>query len=148
MSEINISQSEADMLFKMEKICEDDKEYTLPITGGKIEIPIISKDKKENFSLDFSRGRINLARKKYQTRSRQVIILARLDFNSPHPNPDGEEIGVPHIHLYREGYNDKWAYPIPNGVFSNLENNWETLFDFMKFCNITETPNFKKGLFS
>lgn len=148
MSELIISQAEADFLFKMEKICIETKQYELPIAGGKLTVPIVSKDKKENFSLDFWQGHINLSRKKYQTRSRQVIILARLDFNSPHPNPDGEVIGVPHIHLYREGYNDKWAYPIPKSVFSNLENNWETLFDFMKFCNITETPNFKKGLFS
>ncbi len=147
MSEINISQAEADFLFKLEKICEDDTEYDLPI-GGRICVPVISKDKKENFSLDFSQGRINLSRTKYQTRSRELIILVRLCVNSSHQNPDGEEIGVPHIHLYKEGYNDKWAYPLPEGVFSNLENNWETLFDFMKFCNITNTPNFKKGLFS
>ncbi|MEI8389557.1 MAG: hypothetical protein WCG23_06685 [bacterium] len=148
MSELNISQAEADFLFKMEKISEDDKEWELPISGGNIIVPLVSKDKKENFSLDIYQGRIDLSRRKYQTRTRQVIILARLDFSSPHRNPDGNDIGVPHLHLYKEGYNHKWAYPVPNDIFVDINDNWQTLFDFMKFCNISESPNFKKGLFS
>lgn len=54
---------------------------------------------------------------------------------------------MPHIHVYREGFDDKWAYQIPSGVFSDLSDRWQTLVDFMKYCNIIDPPNFKKGLF-
>ena len=30
---------------------------------------------------------------------------------APHPNPHGTEIPCPHIHIYREDYDDKCAYP-------------------------------------
>ncbi len=102
--------------------------------------------KMNDIKLDISRGRLNLERRKYQNRTRQCIILARLDFNSPHRNPDGEEIGVPHLHLYKEGYNDKWAYPVPTDIFSNTDDHFEVLNDFMNYCNITDKPNFNKGI--
>jgi hypothetical protein len=36
----------------------------------------------------------------------------RLDLDGPpHRNPDDEEIPWPHLHVYREGYGDKWASP-------------------------------------
>ena len=72
-------------------------------------------DGREEFLLDIRRARIDLAKGTYQNRGREVVILARLDFGgAPHRNPDGEEIGSPHIHLYREGFGDKWAFPIPS----------------------------------
>lgn len=148
MKEFILTQSEADALFKLEKFKVEDVEYTLPDLGGRLEVPLISSDKRELFSLDLSRGRIDLSRRKYQNRTRQIIILARLDFNVPHCNPDGEEIGVPHLHLYKEGYNDKWAYPIPDNVFQNPNDNWQTLHDFMAYCTIVDPPNFNRGLFT
>jgi len=50
--------------------------------------------------------------------------------------------------LYREGYADKWAYSIPDGVFSNIADPWQVLQDFMSYCNIVRPPNFQRGLFS
>lgn len=43
----------------------------------------------------------------FMLRARQIYSFARLDFNSPHRNSDGLEMGVPHLHLYKEGYGDK-----------------------------------------
>ncbi len=148
MGEINLTQAEADLLLQMEKIKVNDEEHSLPDLGGSISIPLISLDKKEHFLLDISRGRINLKRQKYQTRAREAIVLVRLDLSSPHRNPNGEEIGTPHIHLYKEGYGDKWASLLPEGVFTNLNDSWQTLVDFMRFCNVVQSPNLKKGLFS
>ena len=148
MADINLTQSEADALHEMEKICVDDTEYNLPDLGGKVSVPLISPDKKEQFLLDVSRGRIDLQRQKYQSRTREVIILARLDLGAPHRNPDGEEVGVPHLHLYREGYGHKWAFPLPEGVFRDLDDPWQILNDFMHYCNIIQAPNFRRGLFS
>ncbi|WP_316353356.1 DUF6978 family protein [Candidatus Trichorickettsia mobilis] len=148
MTQVNITQDEADSLFKMEKIKIDDNPWGLPDLGGKIEVPLISVDKREHFMLDISRGKINLKRQKYQNRARDAIILARLDLGSPHRNPNGEEIGIPHLHLYREGYGDKWAFTIPDNIFQDINDFWQTLHDFMRYCKIIEVPNFSKGLFS
>jgi hypothetical protein len=147
MTEITLTQFEADFLFKMEKHCTNNDFLELPDFGGCISVPLASSDKKENFLLDVSKGKIDLKRQKFQNRAKDVIILARLDLGSPHRNPDGEEIGVPHLHLYREGFNDKWAYELPD-IFTNIDDFWTTLQDFMKFCNVTKSPNFRKSLFS
>ena len=113
-----------------------------------MSIPLQSVDKREQFLLDISRGLIDLGRGKYQNRARQVVVLVRLDFGgSPHRNPDGEEIGSPHLHIYREGFGDKWAIPLPADRFPRITNLRSTLDDFMQFCNITLPPNIESGLF-
>ena len=121
MAEINLTQTEADALIAMEKRRINDERWDYPVLGGSISVPLISADRKENFILDVSRGKINLAKGTYQNRARQVVVLVRLDFGGqPHRNPDGEELESPHLHVYREGYGDKWAVPVPTGAFPNL----------------------------
>jgi hypothetical protein len=148
MAEINLTQSEADALIAMEKIKMDDSRWDYPGLGGSLCIPLISRDKRENFMLDISRGKIDMLKGKYQNRARQIIILVRLDFGGqPHQNPDEQEIPSPHLHIYREGYGDKWAVPIPTDRFPNILDLWQTLEDFMDYCNIVEPPNIERGLF-
>jgi hypothetical protein len=147
MSNDALTQSEAQMLSAMEKISQNNTEYVFPDLGGNVEIPLISRDGREFFSLDISRKRIALTTK-FQTRARQSLVLARLDFNSPHRNPDDTEVGVPHLHLYCEGYGDKYAYEIPSGMLSKPTDVQQTLQDFMRYCTIVSPPNIKWGLFS
>ncbi|MCF7809651.1 hypothetical protein K9N50_01545 [bacterium] len=148
MAELNISQTEADILIAMEKIRADLDVYEYPGLGGKVIIPLLSRDQKIDFLLDIERGRINLLKGKYQNRTHRAIILVRIDFGgAPHRNPDGEEITCPHLHLYREGFGDKWAFQIPISKFPNINDPWDCLFDFMKYCNITEQPTILSGLF-
>ncbi len=110
---------------------------------------LVSSDGRERFHLDLFRARIDLRKGTFQNRGRGVTILARLDFGGqPHRNPDGEEVGSPHLHLYREGFGDKWAFPVPSDYFSNLDDPWQTLDDFMQFCNITKPPFVVRGLFT
>jgi len=149
MAEINLTQSEADSLIEMEKYRIDDTQWNYPGLGGSIIIPLASRDKRENFLLDISRGKIDLLKGTYQNRSRQVVVLVRLDFGGqPHRNPDGEEIPSPHLHIYREGYGDKWAMPIPIERFPNIDDLWQTLQDFINYCNIIQPPIIQRGLFS
>ena len=76
-----------------------------------------------------------------------MIVLVRLDFNGPpHRNPDGTDILCPHLHIYREGYGDKWAIALPKAKFSNETDPWVMLQDFMNYCNIEEKPNIQKNL--
>jgi len=148
MTEINLNQAEADFLFAMEKVATSNGEWDFPTMGMKVEIPLISLDKKEKFLLDIGRGTIDLKKIKCQNRARQVIILARLELSGPpHRNPDGSEVPPPHIHRYKEGFADKWAYPIPEDEFHDLLDQWETLQDFMRFCNITQKPKIRKVMF-
>jgi len=131
----------------MEKIRINDDAVAFPDLGGRIEVPLASRDHRESFCLDVNRKRIALTTG-YQTRGRQTIVLARLDFAAPHRNPDGVEIGVPHLHLYREGFGDRWAYPIPEGMLSAPNNACQVLNDFMAYCRIVEAPDIRFGLFS
>ena len=147
MADEFLSQTDAETLLYMDKICINDEPIAFPDLGGHIEVPLTSKDQRENFSLDINRKRISL-KTGYQTRGRQVFVLARLDFAAPHRNPDGTEVGVPHLHLYREGYGDKWACPVPEGMLSNANDSWQVLRDFMAYCRIVAAPNLVKGLFS
>jgi len=148
MADIDLTQAEADALIAMPKSRLNDDEWDYPGTGGAITVPLVSDDKREGFLLDISRGQIDLLKGKYQNRGRKVVILVRLDFGGPlHRNPDDTEISCPHLHLYREGYGDKWAFSVPPGKFSNLGDLWQTLEDFMKYCNVTQPPRIRKGLF-
>lgn len=112
---------------------------------------LLSNDRREEFLLTIERGNRKRIRLKYQTRARKVIILARLDLNGPaHRNPldspyrPNERLSCPHLHLYREGFEDRIAYllpEIPEFVVSNPANGLAWLEDFLKFCHIDEVPN-------
>lgn len=149
MADIDLTQAEADALIAMEKHRSTDERYDYPAAGGSLVIPLQSADKREQFVLDISRGRIDLLRGKYQNRARQAIVLVRLDFGGPpHRNPDDQEMACPHLHLYREGYGDKWAMAVPIDRFPRMQDLWGTLLDFMRFCNITLLPKIERGLFT
>ena len=149
MAAIELTQAEANALISMEKYRLDGRRYPLPDLGGNLSIPLHSADKREHFLLDISRGKIDLLKGKYQNRARQVVVLVRLDFGgAPHRNPDDEEIPCPHLHVYREGYGHKWAVPVPISHFTNVDDRWQMLEDFMRYCNITQPPVIERGLFT
>jgi len=50
--------------------------------------------------------------------------------------------------VYREGYGDKWAVPVPVDRFRVTGDVWATLEDFLRFCNITQPPHIERGLFT
>ena len=148
MSVAVLTQAEADRLFGLEKRRVDSTHWNFPDTGEGITIPLTSTDLRESFRMDLRRARIDIAKSTFQNRARQVVILARLDLGGrPHRNPDGEVIESPHLHLYREGYGDKWAFAVPGDLFSDPDNSWKTLKDFMRFCNIINPPIIQRDLF-
>lgn len=142
-----LSQQEADILHAMPKEYLGDERFNFQCTGGrKLVISLFSENKREEFKLNITPSKIAL-KQTYQNRARVNAILARVDLNGPpHVNPDGEEIPCPHIHIYKEGYNDKWAYMLP-GDFSDCNDIFVILLDFMRFCNIVKPPKFDRGLF-
>jgi len=88
-------------------------------------------------------GRLLLTKGTYQNRARGVAILARLDFGgAPHRNPDDEEITCPHLHLYREGYGDRSAVPLPAERFSDAGDPWVLLQSFEQARALLENGTF------
>lgn len=147
MAEDALTQTEADALLRLEKVTASAETFHFPDLGGRIEVPLVSRNRREQFSLDINRKRIALTTG-YQTRARQVIVLARLDFAAPHRNPDGTEVGVPHLHVYREGFGDRWAVEVPAGLLTNPSDSWQVLHDFMVYCSVVERPTIIRGLFA
>lgn len=149
MSEINLTQAEADMLIAMEKHRVNDDHTDFPNGGQSVVVNLQSADRREQFLLDISRGRIDLLKVKMQTRARQVVVLVRVDLGgAPHRNPDGQEIPIPHLHVYREGYGDKWAQALPVESFTDGTDVWQTFQEFLEFCKITKPPHIDRGLFT
>jgi len=149
MADLDLTQEEADKLMAMEKRAVNQSEWTFPGPAERIVVPLISADKRESFLLDVTRYQIKLTKATFQSRARVAIILYRLDVDgAPHRNPDGQDVPCPHLHVYREGYGDKWAEPAPSGKFPDTTDLFSTLYAFMRHCNITEPPRIEKGLFS
>jgi hypothetical protein len=149
MSDFVLTQAEADLLITLEKIATDETVWDFTGLGDNLRIPLISADKRENYFLDvWSSGKIFL-KGRLQNRARSSVILVRVDYGGhPHMNPDGVEVGSPHIHLYKEGMGVKFAFDLPKELFHHPEDKWDTLQAFMKYCNITKIPFFNRGLWS
>ena len=144
-----LSQAEANALLEMEKLPMDNNLVDLPDLGGRLNIQLRSQNTREEFYVTYRRDSINLSKRNHHLRGRQAIGLARLDLDGPpHRNPDGQEIGGSHLHLYREGFELKWAFEIPMDKFTNLDDAYQALVDFLLYCNTTQLPNFRKSLFT
>lgn len=118
-----------------------------PPSGVEISIPLKSTTKNIDFTLDVESKRLELHGYKYQNRVYKDIILARLDLGpKSHRNPNDAVITGPHIHIYQEGYHDKFAYSIPNEFFTQISDKWIALEEFMNFCNIVGKPIIREGL--
>jgi hypothetical protein len=148
MTDVLLTQQDADWLISLEKHRVNDERSEFPTTGKRISIPLASADGREQFALDLSRGRIKLEKVTMQNRARQVVSLVRIDFGVSHRNPNDEEIGSPHLHVYREGYGTKWAQTLPKDKFNNPDDVWAVLKDFMTYCNITKPPVIQPDLFT
>lgn len=149
MADMHLTQAEADALIGMEKHRSTEDRSDFPMGGQSLVLPLQSADKREHFMLDLSRGRIDLRKVKMQNRGRQVVVLVRLDLGgAPHRNPDDVDVQAPHLHIYREGFGDKWAVAVPADRFRNIDDVWGTLEDFLRFCNITQPPHIERWLFT
>lgn len=141
-----LTQAEADALLAMEKFCTITNEFDFPSSGTKLQVPLVSNDAEEKFILDINRVNFKISQVTFQNRTRSVIILARLDIDDPpHTNPDGVELPCPHLHIYRFGHGDRWAFPLPAGVFSDVSKIKATCDEFMDWANVVVPPSFRPG---
>lgn len=94
-------------------------------------------DDDEEFQLRVNRtGIIELSRGMFLTSYAKTINLVRVDLvtRKAHTNPDGVKIEEPHIHLYREGYNLRWAYPLKD-IIPVIDPNEDITTSFKHFCD-------------
>ena len=141
-----LTETEANALIAMRKTFVNPSVISL-LAGSDQTHELLGDDKRERFLLDLWRGTMRLSKLKFQTRGRTVIVLVRLDIDgAPHTNPDGAEMKCPHLHLYREGYEDKWAYPIDPNDFSNPKDTGQTFKNFCQYCNVVQIPRFQEEL--
>ena len=136
-------------MLALEKRRVSDEPIRFPLPRRTARAKLQSADGKEEFVLDMYLGDVEFPRFSMQLRARQSVILARLELDGPvHENPDGLLISTPHLHLYREGEGDSWAYTVPSDKFTNLSDRWFVWKDFMRYCSITIPPRIQRGIFS
>ena len=148
MSRRELSQKEADHLIELEKEPVDGRNWQFPVHGEQASLDLKSLDGREEFLLDVNRRSISLKKKTFQNRYHSTVILVRLDLGgSPHRNPDGQELPCPHIHIYRERYGDKWAFPIDPDSFPDVEDVNTVFSSFLDYCNVINFPTINMVLY-
>lgn len=137
-----LTQIQADNLLKAAKVLVDSNNLSFPQPGGSLILEAESMTGADAFIIDVNRrGKINVSKCTYQTRYNRIEILLRVDIaGPPHTNPDGVEVQCPHIHIYREGYSDKWAYPLTSKMPTTVSDLGQVLRDFLLYNNITNVP--------
>ncbi len=142
-----LTQAEADTLIAMRKRFLKTGGIALP-PGVDETHELVGEDWRERFLLDLWRGTMRLSKYRMQTRGRMIVVLVRLDINgAPHTNPDGQKIDGTHIHIYREGFNDKWAYSVDPEMFRDINNARAAFEDFCRFCHIEGIPPYQEVIF-
>lgn len=141
-----LTQAEADALIAMGKTFARPSTVSMP-GGTDVTYDLVGDDPHERFLLDLWRGTLKLSKLKFQARGKKVIVLVRLDIDgAPHTNPDGNKIGGTHLHVYREGYEDRWALLVDPAVFPNPTDMARAYTDFCQYCNIKNAPLFQATL--
>jgi len=136
-----LTQQRADTLMNMQKVIPASAPITFPLLNEEICLEAQSRDGRETFNYYVNRkGTIKLTKCTYIERYAVIENLVRLDLDgAPHTNPDGQTIPCPHIHIYREGFGDKWAFPLPP-IFTNTNDLVRTFQDFLAYTNVVEYP--------
>lgn len=96
----------------------------------------LQDDNKESYLLDIIPNRLMPSKISTTLRVRKNVLLVRLDVaGPPHRNPDDTEVPCPHLHVYRQDYGLKWAYPLPP-EFGDCLSLADYLDSFCQHCNI------------
>ena len=142
-----LSQQRSEDLRQMAKVIVDKVPLTFPMADSAILVNATSTDGREHFLFDVNRkGKIKLSKCSYQNRHSIIEILLRLDIDGPpHTNPDGEFMPCPHLHVYREGFDDQWAIALP-AAFTDTTDLVQTFREFLKYCNVAPIPELQRSI--
>jgi hypothetical protein len=136
-----LTQAEAEQFMQMAKhFLRPPSAITIP-PGADDTYELAGPNDRERFLLDVWRGTLRLSKLRFQNRVRTAVVLLRLDVDgAPHTNPDGRRLPGTHLHLFREGYDDRWAYLIDPAHFTLLSDPATTFQEFCIFCKIESPP--------
>ena len=139
-----LNQEEVEKLYELIKIIKEDV-IQFPDYGQKGKYEAESKTTRDVFVFNIVRGsKIKPKKCSYQISLESNEILFRIDLDgSPHPNPDGEIIPCPHIHVYKyDGtpYIENWAFPLNEKLPTNPDDLAQVFIDFLKYNNVENIP--------
>lgn len=133
-----LTQEEADELISMLKKCVE-RELSLPSQGYRSDVDVVSVVRGHKFIISINRQNRRSGKVSFNARYRKGdVTLLRLDIGptTPHQNPDGEIINGPHLHIYKEGCEERFAIPFD----INDQNLGEICREFMLKFNVNPTP--------
>jgi hypothetical protein len=138
-----LTQEEADQLMALIKVLEATQQIQFPQKGETMQLDAHSTEGRIKFIIDVNRGKINIKKCTYQTRYNRSIPLLRIDIEGgihTNPPPLREKVPCPHIHIYREGFGDKWAYPLSSKIKTNPSDLVAVLSDFLEYNHVERRP--------
>jgi len=144
-----LTDSEVQHLIRLPKRFTDIAQVIIPQSGEfEHRSDLAAIGGRDTFILDISRAAIRMTRCKSQTRYARNIILIRVDLDgSPHENPDGTDVGRSHVHIYRAGWDDKWAYPLSEYKgFASCSTLVELVRSFCRYCGVTSDIPYQEGI--
>ncbi len=131
-----LTQADFDFLMGIEKEFEDKSTIFLGPAPLQWSRKIKTTATHDTFLLDFYRGSFRIQKYTFNHRYRQTFSVFRYDSYGVHTNPDGQVVDVPHIHLYKEGYGDKFAYPASEFGIEESDPMEEVLRKILVYCKI------------
>lgn len=140
MSTTKLTDAEAHRLIEMLKHSLI-SELNLPTHGKTIEFDVAGDTKRDVFTINMYRGKLNHSKYNIGARiKKDGILLLELHINptTVHYNPNGEKIEGSHWHIYSEEYGRTYTFPATDIENENFVEN--TIFFLEKF-NVIEKPN-------
>lgn len=147
----DLTDAEARILIELEKVATD-KRIDIPV-GAKKEHLNLARTEEPNdniMRIYIKRGKRNINKCSFNVVYNKSITLLRLDIEPGrlHQNPDGRDVPNPHLHIYRDGYDDRYAIPAPE-CFTDTSNLAQSLYDLLgysKVINRDEVEIFDQGV--
>lgn len=133
---MTLTQEKFNELMSLEKFIEA-KKYLLPGQNEKNSVSVSDVNGYEKFILDVNRKGSFENKCTIQTRyiNEGTTIIVCLDINGPeHMNPDGRILSRNHIHIYKEGFEDKYAYDLDEFDWDLFQNIFSLILLFADYC--------------
>lgn len=140
MSDTKLTNDEARKLLEMLKRSLV-TEVKFPGRGGKMQFDAIGDTKRDIFTIDIYRGKINPYKYDMGARIKKngtMLLQLHINPSNVHINPNGEKIIGNHWHVYREEYGRSFAFPAEDISTDKFVDN--TIAFFTEF-NVIEQPN-------
>lgn len=139
---MDLGKTEINTLLAIEKYLTDPKSVCIPEAGGTEKFSLryhLRELDHDDMHVSAYKGKKDPRKASYRLIYAGNIILIRVDLGdrSPHINPDGEIIPAmtPHIHIFREGFEDRTAYPLPS-EFKDSNDLIQSLKDFLSYAKV------------